>query len=110
MGRFGPSPRPRRPTFGPFSNDILIGNVRRWNESTRFDSPRPEAFVGEAGTDGQLPKIMTHRRKSVFTQLAFSEPMVFLETGKHTPTSPRNFNSGQDGLFGAITTGFGQCD
>ena len=81
--------------FGPFSNDILIGNVGDGTINA-FD-PATGSFVGEL-TDGNANDIVEVGLHALaFRADGFGDRDTLYFTSQ--------FNSGQDGLFGAITTG-----
>ena len=81
--------------FGPFSNDILIGNVGDGTINA-FD-PATGSFVGEL-TDGNANGIVEVGLHALaFRADGFGDRDTLYFTSQ--------FNSGQDGLFGAITTG-----
>lgn len=81
--------------FGPFSNDILIGNVGDGTINA-FD-PASGNFVGQL-KDGDGNAIANSNLHGLlFGSAAFGDPNALYFTA--------GINDGQDGLFGAITTG-----
>ena len=81
--------------FGPFSNDILIGNIGDGTISA-FD-PMSGQFVGQLldGNGFALAEVGLHGL--VFRADGFGDPNTLYFTSR--------FNNEDDGLFGAMTTG-----
>src|SRR5438876_2507605 len=81
--------------FGPFSNDILIGNIGDGTISA-FD-PTSGQFVGQLldGNGFALAEVGLHGL--VFRADGFGDPNTLYFTSR--------FNNEDDGLFGGMTTG-----
>jgi len=81
--------------FGPFSNDILIGNVGDGTISA-FD-PATGNFVGQVKNGDGFVIVNDGLHALAFRSDGIGDPNTLYFTA--------GINNGQDGLFGAITTG-----
>jgi len=81
--------------FGPFSNDILIGNIGDGNVNA-FD-PTTGHFVGELLDGDGLPIAVVGLHGLTFRADRVGDPNTLYFTSQ--------FNSENNGLFGAMTTG-----